>query len=162
MAHDAPVPGSFSPPKARSGGGAVRWAVTLIALLALVVMAWQAYAWYAGDVTRREALATRQALETVGLPPPAEVAGLAMPDSAPGNVPIAVADPGDVDDPDQRRALCGYLAAELERLNSEFKQPLPPPVIDRIATEITRLGEQNSRYGCVVPAEPGAARHGRR
>jgi hypothetical protein len=60
-----------------------------------------------------------------------------------------IANLGAIDDPDQRRSVCGYLTSELDRLGYEFHQPLPPPVIDRIATKVAQLHGQISRYGCI-------------
>jgi len=148
----------FSPsrPESRSGaaGATGRWTATLIALAVVLVMAYQTYAWFAGNAARREAMAIGAA--PVAVPPPVEVEGLAQPTDA----PQAAADLGDIKEPSQRRATCGYLAAELARLNHEFKQTLPPPVIDRIATEIDQRRAQVSRYGCDAPnaARPPARR----
>ncbi|HQD15159.1 MAG TPA: hypothetical protein PLY54_06910 [Ottowia sp.] len=50
---DRPVP----PPQAEAGPGLLRWAVAAVALVLLVVGAWQAYEWLAGDVARRRAAA---------------------------------------------------------------------------------------------------------
>jgi hypothetical protein len=136
------MPNRFSPRKSRSSGigKAGYWVVTLIALVALLGMAYLSYAWFTDNVAQREAVAIGAVPITV--PPPVEVEGLVQ------SAPQAVADLGNISDPSQRRAVCGYLAAELTRLNHEFKQPLPPPVIDRIATEIDQRQAQVSRYGC--------------
>jgi hypothetical protein len=140
---------------ARNGAPARRMG-SVIALAVLVVMAGLAYFWYAADVARREALvaAGSEPVEIV-VPPPVEVAGLAQPGGGPGDVSAALEGEVNLDDSDQRRAWCDHLTAELARLNYEFKQPLPPPVIDRIATEITRLNTQTNRHGCA----PGKGPH---
>ena len=154
MNSSAPVPDRFLPPEpqSRRGGAVAPWIMTLIALAVLAVVAYKAYFWFTGDMPQRPAMAAGEDPNGVAVPPPIEVQGLAQSDgtsdTAPDNAPAAVADPGDISDPDRRRAVCGYLAAESERLSHEFKQPLPPPVIDRIATEIGQLSAQTSRYGC--------------
>jgi hypothetical protein len=148
MNSDQSIPDRFLPPEASSGGGAklMRWAVTLIALVVLIVVAYQGYYWLMGNITRRNALMADRESGHIAVPPPVEVKDLEQ--SA--NIPAAVtSDPGSISDPDQRRSMCGYLAAELERLNHDFKQPLPPPIVDRIATEIEPLRAQLNHYGCV-------------
>lgn len=55
------------------------------------------------------------------------------------------------DDPAQREALCRYLAAEVERLDYDFRQPLPPPVLDAISTRLATLRSQGERLQCVLP-----------
>jgi len=153
----APVPDRFLPPKVRSGssGAIVRWAITLIALLMLAIVVYKAYSWYVSDVTRHETLtAASRNLEGITVPPPVEVPEVAQSASAPNgmldNAPATavIMDPGNITDPNQRHSMCGYLAAELGRLSYEFKQPLPPPVIDRIATEIAQSRAQTNDYGC--------------
>jgi hypothetical protein len=134
-----------------------RWVMTLIALVVLVAIAYKGYFWFMGNAARHQAQAADQESNQVTVPPPVEVPGLAQSDdaqdAAPGKVSAIGADLGNINDPDQRRAVCGYLAAESERLGHDFKQPLPPPVIDRIATETAQLRAQISRYGC-TPADP--------
>jgi hypothetical protein len=157
MKPDVPVPDRFLPPEPQAGGNSalVRWAITLIALIVLIVVAYKAYFWYAHDVAQREqAAASGKPLE-VAVPPPVEVDGLTQPTASATaattseKIPTAAVDLGNINDPDQRRSVCGYLAAELERLNYEFKQPLPPPVIDRIATQIEQIQARTNRYNCV-------------
>lgn len=50
--------------------------------------------------------------------------------------------------PDQRIALCHYLLAEVQRLDFEFGQPLPPPVLDRISTRLGVLRDQGEQLRC--------------
>jgi hypothetical protein len=147
----SPIPDRFLPPQSQSGGiGKIaRRAVMPIALVVLVVVGYQAYSWFTGNAMRREAVAAGK--EPVTVPPPVEVNGLAPPASAPDAM---VMDPGNIKDLSARRSLCGYLAAELERLDYEFKQPLPPPVMDRIATQIEQSRAQTSRYGCAPGNSP--------
>ena len=153
MQADPPVADRSLPPKPHAWGGGVtarRWIVTLIALAVLAAIAAKGYFWFTGDVARRKALVAVQESEPIAVPPPVEVQGLAaQPDAA-----ASVADLGNLADPDQHRAVCAYLVAEQERLDHEFKQPLPPPVVDRIATEIAQLHTQTSRADCT----PGNAK----
>lgn len=62
-------------------------------------------------------------------------------------------------DPAQRGALCDYLVAEVERLDFEFQQPLPPPILDQISTRLLTLRSQGERLACSLPRakEPSAA-----
>jgi hypothetical protein len=144
----------------------VRWAITLVALIVLIAVAYKAYFWYTNDVARREAVVAGREPREIAVPPPVEVEGLAQPAASavagttPGNAPAAVLNLGNISDPDQRRSVCGYLAAELERLDYEFKQPLPPPVIDRLATQIEQIHALASRYNCVSDkGQPGTNTH---
>jgi len=151
-----PTPSRFSPLKARfSGKRAItrQTIVTLIALAVLIVLAILAFSWYAGNVAQREMMVVGNESGQITVPPPVEVEGLEQSVDVPGNTSTAVK-LGDIDDPDQLRSVCGYLTAELERLDYEFKQPLPPPVIDRIATQIKQLHTQANRYDCA----PGKGR----
>lgn len=144
--------GRFLPLKTRFSGkrATTRQAATLIALAVLIGMAIVAYSWYAGNVAQREMMTAGNESGQITVPPPVEVEGLAQAVNVPGNTSVVPMDPGNIDDPDRRRSTCGYLAAELERLDYEFKQPLPPPVIDHIATQITRLHTQANRYDCML------------
>lgn len=54
-------------------------------------------------------------------------------------------------DPGQRASVCGYLSAEISRLDYEFQQPLPPPVLDDISTQLTRLRTQARSAECAAP-----------
>ncbi|MDR2991846.1 MAG: hypothetical protein LBU72_07995 [Burkholderiaceae bacterium] len=158
MNSDETIPDRFLPSEPRSRSRStlvvVRWMIALIVLVALVTVAYQAYFWFVSDAAQHPAAANDDS-GGVAVPPPVEVPGLAQSDdtqdAAPGRA--AVADLGNVSDPDQRRSICGYLAAESERLGHDFKQPLPPPVIDRIATETAQLRAQINRYGC-MPGNP--------
>ena len=67
--------------------------------------------------------------------------------------PVALAngsDPGHVD------AVCRHLAAELERLDFEFRQPLPPPVLDHISSRLNTLRAQSQAAECAPVAKPAA------
>ena len=87
------------------------------------------------------------------------LAGAELASSGPASAaPLAaVANLGDISNADQRRSVCGYLTAELNRLDYEFRQPLPPPVVDRIATEVAQLRGQVNRYDCAagIPGPEG-------
>lgn len=52
----------------------------------------------------------------------------------------------------EQAARCGFLRAEVERLEYEFQQALPPPVLDHISTELGLLRQQRAELSC-----PGAA-----
>ena len=156
MAEQEPVADRFLPPEPRPSafGARLRWGLTLLALVVLIAVAYQAYAWFAGHAAQRQAAfaAIGEEPDGVAVPPPVEVQATSVdaPGAGPGDAPVAAVNPGAITDPDQRRSVCGYLAAEVERLGYEFKQPLPPPVIDRIATEIAQLHQQAS--GCAAGA----------
>jgi hypothetical protein len=148
----------FAPQQPQSAGRGSRasWAATLIALAVLAVLAYQAYAWFASDVAQRAVRAAGREPGNVIAAPPARIA---PPQSAPapgaaGGAPAAITDLGVINDPDQRRSVCGFVAAELQRLDHEFKQPLPLSVIDRIATEIAQWRSQAERYGCAPKEQP--------
>jgi hypothetical protein len=47
--------------------------------------------------------------------------------------------------------------AEFTRLDHEFRQPLPPAVLDDIATHLARLRAQAETARCPLPAQPAAA-----
>ncbi|MDR0458792.1 MAG: hypothetical protein LBH10_07195 [Burkholderiaceae bacterium] len=141
----------------------MRQTITLVALLVLIILACGGYFWFTGNVARRETLAAdgkepgASELAAAAMPP-IQADTPAMPAARLGNTPspapAATADGalGDINDPNQRRSVCGYLAAQSDRLNYEFKQPLPPPVIDHIATEVEQARAQASRYSCVSGA----------
>ena len=59
-------------------------------------------------------------------------------------------------DPSQQTALCGYLAAEIARLDFEFKQPLPPNVLDHISSQLSGLRAQHGAAKCEPLPKPGA------
>ena len=97
-------------------------------------------------------------------PQPPELAGSdvnGVAGSAGDHVPaVLVARPAslDVGDPGQHSALCGYLTAELERLDFEFRQPLPPAVLDHISSQLAGLRAQHAGAGCApLPKAAGAA-----
>ena len=52
------------------------------------------------------------------------------------------------DDPSQHEADCRFLAAEIARLDYELRQPLPPPVLDGISTQLAGLRAQNRAAKC--------------
>ncbi|QTD45518.1 hypothetical protein [Ottowia testudinis] len=51
-------------------------------------------------------------------------------------------------DPSQQTAVCGYLTAEIARLDFEFKQPLPPNVLDHISSQLSGLRAQHGAAKC--------------
>ncbi|MCL1961294.1 MAG: hypothetical protein FWG56_05895 [Desulfovibrionaceae bacterium] len=51
-------------------------------------------------------------------------------------------------DASQQQADCNFLAAEITRLNYEFSQPLPPPVLDHISTRLAGLRAQADAARC--------------
>lgn len=53
--------------------------------------------------------------------------------------------------PSQRDATCRFLAAEISRLDYEFQQMLPPPVLDEIASDLKGLREQATYLKCPIP-----------
>lgn len=82
-------------------------------------------------------------------------AGTTAPAPAMGARPVALAGSAG---PAHRQALCAYLSAEVERLDFEFQQPLPPPVLDDISSRLTSLRDQGEQLHCVLPkpSESGA------
>lgn len=58
----------------------------------------------------------------------------------------------------QQAALCRYLASELERLDFEFHQPLPPPVLDLISSHLSRLRAQAKQIECAPVTSRADAR----
>ncbi|MBY4597621.1 hypothetical protein [Ottowia caeni] len=52
--------------------------------------------------------------------------------------------------PSQRDAACRYLSAEVSRLDYEFQQTLPPPVLDAIASDLKSMREQASHLKCPI------------
>lgn len=66
-----------------------------------------------------------------------------------------------VDDPSHRTAVCGYLLAEITRLDFEFQQPLPPAVIDHISTQLGALRADHAAAKCgALPKSLSAAGSG--
>lgn len=215
------------PPQSEAGNGLLRWAVAAVALVVLVVGAWQAYAWLVGDVARRRAVAEHaveptasaaesaaapaspsptgtgggrtvqppQAGSSSGEPPaPAVVGGAvnkcvldgqvtytnaACPEgSQPAVVSAAGVDPNGVvgstgdsvpavverpaalaggSDPAQQEADCAFLSAEIARLDYEFRQPLPPAVLDHISSRLANLRGRASSARCAPPPKAAAA-----
>ncbi|HMN21924.1 MAG TPA: hypothetical protein PKA16_11095 [Ottowia sp.] len=91
--------------------------------------------------------------------PPGFTADAGVPATAPAAATTTahpLASPG-ADDPAQHQALCAYLAAEVERLDFEFQQPLPPPVLDDISSRLLTLRGQGERLRCVLPKPSEAA-----
>ncbi|MBS0300925.1 MAG: hypothetical protein JSR16_01975 [Proteobacteria bacterium] len=58
------------------------------------------------------------------------------------------------EDPSLHEASCHYLAAEIARLDYEFRQPLPPPVIDLISTRLSTLRNQSEQGRCAPLPKP--------
>lgn len=212
----------WMPPEPESGGGALRWVITGIAAVLLVVGAWRAYEWFIDDVAKRRAVASG-AEPTLQAPPDAQAPSAEPPPvaavprtvqppapsqpapSAGGvtgvegvnkclvdgqvtytNVPCPegstpaprnadAEQPAGVDangvtgsageggqtrvsrpavftasgqDPSQQASMCGYWSAEIERLDFEFQQPLPPPVLDQISTHLADLRGQFTQAKC--------------
>lgn len=59
--------------------------------------------------------------------------------------------------PSQRDAACRFLSAEISRLDYEFQQTLPPPVLDEIASDLKSLREQASHLKCPVASNEAVA-----
>ena len=230
-----PADRPLMPPEPESGGGALRWVITGIAAVLLVVGAWRAYEWFIADVAQRRAVAAGEAptlrapaqaqtpaTEAPAVPiprtvqPPAPAAQPAAPavgglegvnkcvvdgqvtytntpcppgstleprdtatvavDNGPTGTDangvlgstgesgaVQVARPAvfsaEGHDPSQRHSLCGYWTAEIERLDFEFQQPLPPPVLDQISTHLASLRGQfvQARCGALPKSAQAAA-----
>ncbi len=78
--------------------------------------------------------------------------------SAGDSVPaVLVARPAglSVGDPGAKGAVCGYLQAEIERLDFEFKQTLPPAVLDHISSQLASLRARQGEAKC-APAPQAA------
>jgi hypothetical protein len=163
------IPDRFWPPESRVTGvrRATRWVIWLIVVAVLLVAIFAFYAWFIGSGTRHvqpltgpvsgmgnDASADSTQIAAAQALAGAELAGSDANAAAP--LP-AVANLGDITDPDQRLAVCSYLTAEFGRLSYEFHQPLPPPVVDRIATEIAQLRGQVDHYSCGAPSPADAA-----
>jgi hypothetical protein len=71
--------------------------------------------------------------------------------------PAGSADPGQ-----QQVTRCNYLAAETARLDYEFSQPLPPPVLDHISTRLADLRARAEDARCVTPPKAAASAPARR
>lgn len=61
------------------------------------------------------------------------------------------------DGPGQREATCRFLAAEISRLNYEFQQTLPPPVLDEISSDLKVRREQAVHLSCPGSTAEAAA-----
>ena len=75
------------------------------------------------------------------------------------DAPVAVAAPAVFaagGDPGQSDARCRYLAAEVERLDFEFKQALPPQVLDHISSRLVVLRAQGEAGHCGPLTKPAA------
>lgn len=240
MNHDTaadPDDRPLMPPEPDSGVGALRWVITGIALVLLIIGAWRAYVWFSADVERRRAVAegaaptlqapaepnalpsesppVSPAVPSPAPPPPSRSAEPPAPavtgiagvnkcvvdgqvtytnepcpvganepppaptgvdangvsgsagDGAPVVVPRPSAFANSGQDPAQDEAVCHYLVAEIDRLDFEFKQPLPPPILDHISTRLAELRGQHSAAQCEPlrkadqPAKTKAARSGK-
>lgn len=53
-----------------------------------------------------------------------------------------------------RRSVCNHLLAEVARLNFEFQQPLPPPVLDHISSHLAMLRSQHAEAQCPPLPKP--------
>lgn len=214
------------PPSPEGGQGWWRWGLVVVALVLLIVGAYQGYAWLVSDVARRRAVAEQpdasaRPAEPASRPataphdtqppntsPPAgrshQTSPAAAEPSAPAvaggavnrcmtdgqltytNMPCPegsqavsgeapgmdangvigstgegpstqVARPSGLSsggDPGQYQAGCTFMVAEISRLDYEFSQPLPPPVLDHISTRLTQLRQQASAARCALPAKP--------
>ncbi len=61
------------------------------------------------------------------------------------------------EDPSQHDASCHFLAAEIARLDYEFRQPLPPPVIDLISSRLGALRGESEQGRCAPLPKPAVA-----
>ncbi|MDO5624130.1 MAG: hypothetical protein Q4G71_05530 [Pseudomonadota bacterium] len=59
-------------------------------------------------------------------------------------------------DPSARQSACGYLLAEVMRLDFEFQQPLPPPVLDHISSQLADLRARHEQGRCPPLPKPRA------
>jgi hypothetical protein len=66
------------------------------------------------------------------------------------------------DDASQQTVICNFLAAEISRLDYEFRQPLPPPVLDDISSRLTWLRTQLDAARCNPPTKPATSTSTRR
>jgi hypothetical protein len=81
-------------------------------------------------------------------------------DSTPAPVPRPTALAGG-QDPSQQEAGCTFLTAEITRLDYEFRQPLPPAVLDHISSRLAALRAQAGSAHCALPAKaPDSAASG--
>ena len=164
---------------ARKEGALTRWIVTVFVVGLLLLGSYKGALWLqAHRDSVLPALRQPSLTQATNTPPPAPAAsGLvsappARPKaSQPGNEPPAPAvlgaapppaEPGSAVEADDattaRDAQCGYLAAETARLGHEFDQPLPPTVLDQIASRLKALRARSARLKCAgEPAAPAAS-----
>lgn len=160
------------PTELRRSSGALYWVISGVAAVLLVVGAWRAWQWFEGDVQRRrtvaetvlpsgvelharadrDAAAQMQELDQA-LPAPVEVGDL--PETV---APVPQIDFGTLAQSD-RTSACRFLAAEIERLDYEFGQELPPPVLDHLSTRLALLRDQYHGGKCasLAPLRAGVA-----
>lgn len=160
------------PTELRRSSGALYWVISGIAAALLVVGAWRAWQWFEGDVERRRevaesvlpsgvelhARADRESAEQMqelaqALPAPVEVGDL--PDTL---APVPQLDVAALSGND-RTEVCRFIAAEIERLDYEFGQELPPPVLDHISTRLGMLRDQYQDGKCagLAPLRAGVS-----
>ena len=63
-----------------------------------------------------------------------------------------------VSEPSEQEAECSYLVAEITRLNYEFQQSLPPPVLDQIATRLKDMRDRSAGLKCVAAPKQESAK----
>ncbi|MFV0678824.1 hypothetical protein [Ottowia sp.] len=93
--------------------------------------------------------------EAANPPPPPGVTGMdanGVAGSTGSSATTTVAQPVAFSTPGQQQADCNFLVAEVTRLDYEFQQPLPPPVLDHIATRLVDLRSHAEAIQCAVPA----------
>ncbi|MDO5289088.1 MAG: hypothetical protein Q4F13_05570 [Pseudomonadota bacterium] len=82
-------------------------------------------------------------------PAPLTDLGAATPDAAAGAPPSPAPLVLSANSPaSARHAACNHLLAEIARLDFEFQQPLPPPVLDHISTHLGVLRSQHAEAQC--------------
>ena len=166
-----PVPADI-PPELNRGANPLYWVISGIAAVLLVVGAWRAWQWFEGDVQRRRVVAESVAPSGVelrahadressglvqeldhALPAPVEVGD--VPDTV---APVPQLDVGALSGSDRTEA-CRFLAAEIERLDYEFGQELPPPVLDHVSTRLGLVRDQYQAGKCgnVAPLRAGVS-----
>lgn len=63
-----------------------------------------------------------------------------------------------VSEPNDQEAECRYLVAEVTRLNYEFQQSLPPPVLDQIATRLKDMRDRSAGLKCAGSSKQESAK----
>ena len=160
------------PADLKRGTSPLYWVISGIAAVLLVVGAWRAWQWFESDVERRRSVAEtvapsgvelraradRESAEQMqeldqALPAPVEVGDL--PDTI---APVPQIDFGALKS-NERTDACRFLAAEIERLDYEFGQELPPPVLDHLSTRLGMLRDQYQEGKCdgVAPLRKGVS-----